>query len=47
LKDDDIKSAVNALQSRKLTLCLALMANLSRYVTCLLARLETEAHIGL
>ena len=47
LKDDDIKNAVNTLQSRKLTLCLALMANLSRYDACLLPRPETKAHIGL
>lgn len=32
LKDDDIREAVNALQSRKLSLCLALMTDLTRFV---------------
>lgn len=31
-KDDDIKDAINALQSRKLSICLALMTNLARFV---------------
>lgn len=31
-KDDDLREAVNNLQSRKLSICLALMANLSRFV---------------
>lgn len=31
-KDDDIREATNCLQSRKLSICLALMTNLTRFV---------------
>lgn len=34
-KDDSIGDAINALQSRKLSICLALMANLARFVILL------------
>lgn len=34
LKGDKINNAVNALQSRKLNLCLALLTNLSKFVAC-------------